>query len=161
MRTMLRVAAERDVLKVKDEGFISPTYARDLAEGIAGLVETELYGRYHLTNSGSCFWYEFTREIVSLRDRGRGRPYPKFRFAVARDPTGQRRPLHSRKLLVAPLARGAGRLPGEGGSRPVAALKFSPERDARGVPRRGEPWLLRTLETDLPRWLNAVRWRVL
>jgi dTDP-4-dehydrorhamnose reductase len=49
---MLRVAAERDVLKVKDEGFISPTYARDLAEGIAGLVETELYGRYHLTNSG-------------------------------------------------------------------------------------------------------------
>jgi dTDP-4-dehydrorhamnose reductase len=35
VRTMLRVAAERNSLKVKDDEFISPTYARDLAEGIA------------------------------------------------------------------------------------------------------------------------------
>ena len=66
VRTMLRVAGERDVLKVKDDEFISPTYARDLAEGIAEVVESGRYGLYHLTNSGSCSWYEFTREIFRL-----------------------------------------------------------------------------------------------
>ena len=66
VRTMLRVAAERDVLKVKDDEFISPTYARDLAEGIAAIAEAGRYGLYHLTNAGSCSWYEFTREIFKL-----------------------------------------------------------------------------------------------
>ena len=66
VRTMLRVAKERDVLKIKDDEFISPTYARDLAEGIAAVIETGLYGLYHLTNSGSCSWYEFAEEIFSL-----------------------------------------------------------------------------------------------
>ena len=66
VRTMLRVAKERDELKIKDDEFISPTYARDLAEGIAEVIETGLYGLYHLTNSGSCSWYEFAEEIFSL-----------------------------------------------------------------------------------------------
>jgi dTDP-4-dehydrorhamnose reductase len=66
VRTMLRVAGERDSLKVKDDEFISPTYARDLAEGIAGIIEEGRYGLYHLTNAGSCSWYEFTREIFRL-----------------------------------------------------------------------------------------------
>jgi dTDP-4-dehydrorhamnose reductase len=66
VRTMLRVAGERDSLKVKDDEFISPTYARDLAEGIAGIIEAGRYGLYHLTNAGSCSWYEFTREIFRL-----------------------------------------------------------------------------------------------
>jgi len=66
VRTMLRVAGERDSLRVKDDEFISPTYARDLAGGIAGIVEGGRYGLYHLTNAGSCSWYEFTREILRL-----------------------------------------------------------------------------------------------
>lgn len=66
VRTMLRVGGERDALKVKDDEFISPTYARDLAEGIAGIVEDGLYGMYHVTNSGSCSWYEFARKIFEL-----------------------------------------------------------------------------------------------
>ena len=66
VRTMLRVAGERDSLKVKDDEFISPTYARDLAEGIAGILEDGRYGLYHLTNAGSCSWYEFTSEIFRL-----------------------------------------------------------------------------------------------
>jgi dTDP-4-dehydrorhamnose reductase len=70
VRTMLRLAGERDVLKVKDDEFISPTYARDLAEGIVEVVEGGLYGVYHLTNSGSCSWYEFAREIFRIADLG-------------------------------------------------------------------------------------------
>jgi len=63
---MLRAARERDTLKVKDDEHISPTYAKDLAEGIAGTAESELYGLYHATNAGSCSWHEFAREIFSL-----------------------------------------------------------------------------------------------
>jgi dTDP-4-dehydrorhamnose reductase len=66
VRTMLRVAGERDSLKVKDDEFIAPTYARDLAEGIVSIIESGHYGLYHLTNAGSCSWYEFTREIFRL-----------------------------------------------------------------------------------------------
>ena len=68
VRTMLRVAAERDVLKVKDDELISPTYAADLAEGIVVVIEGRHYGLYHLTNSGFCSWYEFAEEIFSLAD---------------------------------------------------------------------------------------------
>ena len=65
-RTMLRLAGERDELRIKDDEFVSPTYARDLAQGITCLIGTKDYGTYHLTNSGSCSWYEFTREIFDL-----------------------------------------------------------------------------------------------
>jgi dTDP-4-dehydrorhamnose reductase len=68
VRTMLRVAGERDVLKVKADEFISPTYARDLAKGIARVAEAGRYGLYHLTNAGSCSWYEFAREIFRLAE---------------------------------------------------------------------------------------------
>ena len=66
VRTMLRLGVERDALKVKDDEFISPTYAVDLAQGIAGVIEAGHYGLYHLTNSGSCSWYEFAKAIFEL-----------------------------------------------------------------------------------------------
>jgi dTDP-4-dehydrorhamnose reductase len=66
VRTMLRLGAERDALKVKDDEYISPTYAVDLAEGIARVIEDGQRGLYHLTNAGSCSWYEFAKEIFGL-----------------------------------------------------------------------------------------------
>jgi len=66
VRTMLRAAGEGRSLKVKDDEYISPTYARDLARAIAEIVSRGLYGLYHATNSGSCSWYDFAREIFTL-----------------------------------------------------------------------------------------------
>jgi dTDP-4-dehydrorhamnose reductase len=66
VRTMLRLGVERDALKVKDDEFISPTYAVDLAQGIAGVIDTGHYGLYHLTSAGSCSWYEFAKVIFEL-----------------------------------------------------------------------------------------------
>lgn len=68
VRTMLRLGKERDSLTVKNDEFISPTYARDLAEGIAEVIHSRLYGLYHITNSGSCSWYELSREIFKLAE---------------------------------------------------------------------------------------------
>lgn len=66
VRTMLRVGREKGAVRVKGDEYISPTYAPDLAWGILELVEGKSYGLYHLTNSGSCSWYEFAREIFEV-----------------------------------------------------------------------------------------------
>jgi dTDP-4-dehydrorhamnose reductase len=91
VRTMLRLGAERDLLKVKDDEFISPTYARDLAEGILEVVEGRRYGLYHLTNAGSCSWYEFAREIFRLASLGAELvpiPSAEYPMPAARPPNG-------------------------------------------------------------------------
>ncbi len=57
-------------LKVINDQFGSPTYTDDLAEAIKQLLtinnqlSTGLYGIWHITNSGSCSWFDFAREIV-------------------------------------------------------------------------------------------------
>lgn len=64
IKTILRLAGERDLLTVVDDQTGSPTYTGDLAQAIAKLIETNAYGSYHLTNSGTCTWYQFTKEIL-------------------------------------------------------------------------------------------------
>ncbi len=66
VETMLRLAGERNELKVVSDQVFSPTYTRDLAGKLAELIETEYYGIFHVTGGGSCSWYEFTGEILRL-----------------------------------------------------------------------------------------------
>jgi dTDP-4-dehydrorhamnose reductase len=66
VETMLRLAKERDVLKVVNDQVFSPAYTKDLAAKIARLINTEYYGIFHITNKGSCSWYEFATEILRL-----------------------------------------------------------------------------------------------
>jgi len=64
IETMFRLAGEGKDIKVVNDQFGSPTYGKDLAEKVRELVESNKpYGIYHLTNSGSCSWYEFALEI--------------------------------------------------------------------------------------------------
>ncbi len=62
---MLRLARERDEIRVVDDQQLTPTYTLDLARKIRELILTEHYGLYHFTNDGSCSWYEFARAIFS------------------------------------------------------------------------------------------------
>ncbi|MGH9340468.1 MAG: dTDP-4-dehydrorhamnose reductase [Acidobacteriota bacterium] len=55
-------------LSVLDDQRGCPTYTPDLAELTLVLVENGSLGTYHVTNSGDCTWYEFAREIISLRN---------------------------------------------------------------------------------------------
>lgn len=66
VETMLRLGKEQDELRVVNDQIFSPTYTRDLARKIAQLTTTEYYGIFHITNRGSCSWYEFAKEILRL-----------------------------------------------------------------------------------------------
>ena len=66
VKTILRLARERNELKVVDDQVGSPTFSYDLAKFIVFLMMSEAYGIYHVTNSGQCSWYEFAREIINV-----------------------------------------------------------------------------------------------
>ncbi|MCA1065832.1 dTDP-4-dehydrorhamnose reductase [Rossellomorea sp. AcN35-11] len=63
VRTMLKLADEKAFLSVVDDQRGSPTYTGDLSKAILQLIETKKFGTYHVTNSDSCTWYEFAKEI--------------------------------------------------------------------------------------------------
>jgi dTDP-4-dehydrorhamnose reductase len=67
VKTMLRLAEDRDELGVVHDQVGSPTYTVDLARFMIDLVESDKYGVYHATNEGVCSWYEFAVEIFNQR----------------------------------------------------------------------------------------------
>jgi dTDP-4-dehydrorhamnose reductase len=56
-------------LKVVADQIGSPTYTKDLAGAIRGLVRADAHGTLHITNSGTCSWFEFARETVHKAGR--------------------------------------------------------------------------------------------
>lgn len=67
VKTMLRLGAERDELRVVVDQVGTPTWTGDLASAIARLVQSlksdTLTGIYHFTNSGAISWYDFAVAI--------------------------------------------------------------------------------------------------
>jgi dTDP-4-dehydrorhamnose reductase len=63
VNTMLRLMAERDVVRVVGDQLGSPTYATHLARGIWGLVAHDARGIYHYTNDGVTSWHDFALAI--------------------------------------------------------------------------------------------------
>lgn len=56
--TILARARAGEPLRVVDDQRGSPTWTRDLAEGVLALVECRQYGTYHVTGSGECSWHD-------------------------------------------------------------------------------------------------------
>jgi dTDP-4-dehydrorhamnose reductase len=66
---ILRAAESRPELSVVSDQVGSPTYTRDLAAAIRSLVHADARGFVSVTNSGTCSWFEFAKEI--LRQAGK------------------------------------------------------------------------------------------
>ncbi len=64
VNTMLRLAQERDELRVVADQFGCPTYAPDLAAALWRLIACNARGYVHVCNSGVCSWCDFARAIV-------------------------------------------------------------------------------------------------
>jgi dTDP-4-dehydrorhamnose reductase len=63
---MLKLAKERNELRVVDDEFVTPTPTSDIAGQLVALAGTRHYGLYHATAEGSCSWYEFAEAIFNL-----------------------------------------------------------------------------------------------
>ena len=68
VKTMLRLGAERDELRVVVDQVGSPTWTMDLANAITALVQRnqtsdDVLGLYHYANSGVISWYDFAIAI--------------------------------------------------------------------------------------------------
>ncbi|MBU4350185.1 sugar nucleotide-binding protein, partial [bacterium] len=69
--TMLRLFKERDLVKVVEDQWGSPTYTMDLTGAILKTMEDDSvsYGIYHFTNEGITNWYEFAMTIYKKAKR--------------------------------------------------------------------------------------------
>jgi dTDP-4-dehydrorhamnose reductase len=72
VKTMVRLAGERDILDVVDDQHGSPTWSRDLAAGLVALATATQApgsgpstGTYHCTNSGGTTWYGLARAVFA------------------------------------------------------------------------------------------------
>jgi dTDP-4-dehydrorhamnose reductase len=101
-KTMLRLAAERDHLRVVADQVGSPTAAGDLARAVLALGgrladgETEARGVFHYAGEGVASWAEFAKEVMAGA-AARGRPAAAIvPISTAEYPTAARRPANSR-----------------------------------------------------------------
>ena len=80
MKTMLRLANERNELRVVFDQVGTPTYAGDLAVAMLSILEQLEAGRsvsgiYHFTDEGVCSWYDFAVTILRMAGK-RTRVFP-------------------------------------------------------------------------------------
>ena len=69
VKTMQSLTATHDTLKVVFDQVGTPTFAGDLADTIAHIIntgQTNKPGIYHFSNEGVCSWYDFAKMICKL-----------------------------------------------------------------------------------------------
>ena len=73
MKTMLRLASERESLSVVNDQIGTPTNAIDLAEVLIKIIITTKnkptnynFGIYNFSNEGQCSWYDFAKKIFEF-----------------------------------------------------------------------------------------------
>jgi dTDP-4-dehydrorhamnose reductase len=104
VKTMLRLAAERDRLRVVDDQIGCPTYAPDIASAILSIATTLRSsgwndghaGVTHLAGPDAVTWCGFARAVVKGGARRGGRDVPVDAIGTADFPTPAKRPANSR-----------------------------------------------------------------
>ena len=101
VKTMLRLGADRDSLRVVDDQHGSPTSAADLAAALATITvrlvddADAATGIFHFSNAGATNWAGFAREIFS-QSAARGGPSAEVEGIASADyPMPARRPANS------------------------------------------------------------------
>jgi dTDP-4-dehydrorhamnose reductase len=85
VKTMVRLAGERETVSVVDDQRGSPTWSRDLARALVQLGRSRApAGIYHCTGSGDTTWFGFTQAIFSELGTDPGRVLPTTTDAFPR-----------------------------------------------------------------------------
>lgn len=100
LKTMVRLAAERDELRIVADQRGCPTSTRDLASAILRIAPRlaagdELWGTYHYAGAGIATWHGFAARIVAAQAPLTGRKPCVTPIATADYPTPARRPANS------------------------------------------------------------------
>jgi len=69
VRTVLRLADDRDSVSMVTDEWGSPTNAEDVAAALQRLIALPAYGTYQLPNAGVCSRYDWAAEILRLAGR--------------------------------------------------------------------------------------------
>ncbi len=64
VKTILRLAAEREELRVIDDQVGSPSNTGDIAAAMWALIGVDASGTYHFSNEGVASWFDFAEAIV-------------------------------------------------------------------------------------------------
>lgn len=88
VKTMARLASERETVSVVDDQHGQPTWTVDVAEAVARLVgvggKPAPFGTYHATSSGDTTWFGLAREIFRLLGLDPSRVLPTTSEAFVR-----------------------------------------------------------------------------
>ena len=100
VKTMLRLGAERPVLRVVADQIGSPTSAADIAGAIRAIVQQiksghTKWGTYNFTSAGAVTWHGFAEAIFELAAPWRGPPPLVEAITTTEYPTPARRPANS------------------------------------------------------------------
>jgi dTDP-4-dehydrorhamnose reductase len=101
VRTMLRLAAEREELQVVDDQVGRPTSAADLGDALLAVADAVIRdrkstGTYHFANAGETSWFGFAAAILEeLVKRGESRVPRLVPIKTSEYPTAARRPAYS------------------------------------------------------------------
>lgn len=105
VKTISRLATERETLNVVGDQKGCPTAAEDIARVVVELIQKmqsgiQLWGIYHYVGEPATTWYDFALEIVSLLQKKQNIPLKKVNKVTSRDyVTKAKRPKNS-ELLV-------------------------------------------------------------
>jgi dTDP-4-dehydrorhamnose reductase len=93
VKTMLKLGAERDELKIIADQVGTPTYAIDLAGAVLDIIASakKEYGIYHYSNEGVTSWYDFAKGIFDIS----GTDVKVFPIRTSEFPTRAQRPAYS------------------------------------------------------------------
>jgi dTDP-4-dehydrorhamnose reductase len=76
VKTILRVAGEREQLAFVDDQRGHPTFTADLADVVRKLVVDRRPGLFHVTNQGAVSWFDFAQAVMTAAGRDPARVKP-------------------------------------------------------------------------------------
>lgn len=101
VKTMLRLASERDEVGVVDDQYGCPTAAFDIADGVIAVARRLMegdgcYGVFHMAGHGQASWADLAQAVFEA-SAGLGGPTARLRRIMSADyPTPSARPKNSR-----------------------------------------------------------------
>jgi dTDP-4-dehydrorhamnose reductase len=103
VKTILRLATERDLLRVVNDQKGCPTWTGDLAEALVRIIErlsekrnATPWGTYHYCGHGATTWFDFAVDIVeNVRRRKEFRVSEIMPIPTSEYPTPSKRPMYS------------------------------------------------------------------